>query len=76
MDEPNDANTKGETMAKASKVFEGLRCPHCGEVDSLDIKVETLIIECRECSEEVTQSAIDKVIAKWSVLFAWIDTVK
>lgn len=61
---------------KTTKVFAGLRCPHCGEVDSLDIKVETLEIECRECSDEVTKGEIEALIARWAGLFAWIESAQ
>jgi Zn ribbon nucleic-acid-binding protein len=57
---------------KSNRVFEGLRCPHCGEVDCLDVRVENLVVECRECSEEITKAEVDEMIAQWTKLFAWL----
>lgn len=61
------------TETKASKVFAGLRCPHCGEVESLDVRVEILRLECRDCGEEVTRAEVDALFATWQRLFRWLD---
>jgi hypothetical protein len=62
------------TATKATKVFEGLRCPHCGEIDSLSVKLETLAVECNECSETVTKAEVEAILATWRRLFNWIDS--
>lgn len=61
---------------KAIKTFEGLRCPSCGEIDCLSVKLETLAVCCNECNEEVSRSEVDAMIATWTRLFAWLDSAK
>lgn len=65
--------TATQVKPKAVKVFEGLRCPHCGEADCLDIKVESLLVECRDCGESITRTEVEAVMARWMRLFGWID---
>jgi uncharacterized protein (DUF983 family) len=57
---------------KTTRVFNGLRCPHCGDVDTLVVKLETLVIECGSCGEEVTHAEVDAMITKWIKLFNWL----
>jgi Zn ribbon nucleic-acid-binding protein len=61
------------TATKATKTFAGLRCPACGEVDCLSIKLETLAVECNECSETITRGEVEAIIAQWTGLFNWIE---
>jgi Zn ribbon nucleic-acid-binding protein len=62
------------TATKATKTFAGLRCPHCGGENSLSVQVETLVLECSECSDEVTRADVEAMIAKWTRLFGWLDS--
>jgi uncharacterized protein (DUF983 family) len=59
---------------KTTKTFANLRCPHCGDVDTMSVKLETLAIECGSCGEEVTHAEIDAMITKWIKLFNWLDS--
>jgi uncharacterized protein (DUF983 family) len=61
------------TATKATRVFTGLRCPHCGEADCLSVKLETLAVTCDECSEEVTKAEVNVIIAQWTGLFCWLE---
>ena len=61
------------TTGKATKVFEGLRCPHCGEVDCLSVRLDDLVLSCSECSEDVTQAEVDAMVDQWRRLLGWID---
>lgn len=61
------------TASKCTKVFASMRCIHCGEIDSLSVKLETLAVECGECSEEVTRGEVEAMIAQWAGLFGWLD---
>jgi hypothetical protein len=60
--------------AKPSQPFEGLRCPHCGDIDTISVKLDTLAMECGECSEPVTRAEVDAMIARWTALFGWLDS--
>lgn len=60
--------------AKTPKGFEGLRCPHCGETDTLSVQVDDLTLSCRECSEDVTRADVEAVIDAYSRLLKWIDS--
>lgn len=64
------------TARKFSNVFTGLRCVHCGELDSLCVKVDTLAVECKECGEEVTEAEVEATIATWRKLFGWVEAGK
>lgn len=59
---------------KTKRPFEGLRCPHCGDEDTLSIKVDTLALECLGCSEEVGKSEVEEMIVVWSRLWAWLES--
>lgn len=61
------------TATKSNKVFAGLRCPHCGEIDSMCVELETLAVQCN-CGEEVIKAEVEAMIAQWVKLFAWIDS--
>lgn len=62
------------TVTKACKVFEGLRCPSCGEIDSLSVKLDTLAVECNECSETIERAEVLAMVARWQALFGWLDS--
>lgn len=62
------------TATKASKVFAGLRCPSCGESETLSVQVETLKLECGGCSETIERAEVEAMIATWQRLFNWLDS--
>jgi hypothetical protein len=60
------------SATKATKVFAGLRCVHCGEADCLVVKLDELSIECQSCSETIEKGEVEAIIAKWQGLWNWI----
>lgn len=64
------------TAKKSSNVFTGLRCIHCGEIDSLSVKVDTLEVECRDCGETIEKAEVDAMVAIWARLFGWVETAR
>lgn len=64
------------TATKSTNVFAGLRCPHCGESESLNVKVEDLTLVCTSCEDEITHAEVKEVVDKWIRLFNWLDMAK
>lgn len=60
------------TQTKSSMVFTGLRCIHCGEVDTLVVKLDELSIECQSCSETIEKCEVEAMVATWQRLLGWI----
>jgi uncharacterized protein (DUF983 family) len=62
-------------MATKQRGFRDLRCPKCGEPDSLLVRVATLDLECGECGEPITHAEVETLLERWRRLLAWLDRV-
>jgi hypothetical protein len=60
-------------MATKRRGFPDLRCPRCGEPDSLLVRVATLDLECGECGEPIDRAEVEAVLDRWRRLLAWLD---
>jgi hypothetical protein len=64
------------TLSPAPKArgFPGLRCPLCGEEDTLRIDVETLALSCGANDCEIEADEVRSLIALWQKLLLWLET--
>lgn len=58
--------------SKKTSPFQGLRCPLCGEGESIAVMVENLRIECTSCGETISKEQIDAQVEQWQRLAAWV----
>lgn len=68
------ATANGKPEAKpVNRGFPGLRCPCCGETDSLSVDLDNLYIRCRENECEVSMDEVRELIAQWQRVLAWLE---
>lgn len=64
-------------MATATATTKGfaLRCPHCGESDTMRLELADVgSLTCSSCDNETTAEDIRAVIAGWERLLRWVAT--
>ncbi len=63
------------TATETTRGFAGVRCVHCGDVDTLAVKLDDVsTLVCRECSEDVTIDELLAAVAKVQRLVKWLST--
>ncbi len=62
--------------AKATKRgFPDLPCPKCSACGDIAVKLEDVdSFYCGSCSEEFTRADVERFIAAWQKVFAWLAT--
>lgn len=59
----------------ATRGFAGIRCVHCGESDTMAIKLDDVhTLVCSGCSEEVTVDDLLAAVNKIHRLVKWLNT--
>jgi uncharacterized protein (DUF983 family) len=62
------------TARKKTQGFR-VRCPGCGDTDSLRVALNDVHrIACTNCEEEITPASVRQLIAEWQQVLAWLDT--
>lgn len=62
-------------MVKATRGFEGLVCPGCGETDTLRVTLDAAdVIECSDCDGLWTPDAIRRLLLNWEAVLAWVES--
>ena len=63
---PNDAAVK--------RGWPGLRCPYCGQADTLAVSLHTLELTCdnEDCGECFTPADVQHVLDQWEALVRWL----
>lgn len=63
------------TATDTQRGFAGVRCVHCGEGDTLAVKLDDVsTLVCSGCSEDVTVDELLAAVAKVQRLVKWLNT--
>lgn len=52
--------------------FPGLKCPECGEVDTLSIRLENGSVFCGDCEESISAEQIEQTAHNWFRLLEFL----
>jgi predicted RNA-binding Zn-ribbon protein involved in translation (DUF1610 family) len=63
-------------MSKKTSPFTGLRCPLCGEPETIAVMVETLQVQCTSCGEDITPEQIAAQVEQWQLLARWVASAR
>jgi uncharacterized protein (DUF983 family) len=56
--------------------IKGLCCPKCGEANCVTVKIwEPSELHCNDCGEALDRGDIEDMIAKWTALLGWLDSI-
>jgi hypothetical protein len=61
-------------MAAPKRDFPRLRCPECGEGESLHMRVEDAMLLYTSCEAEISRSDAERNIAAWQRLLRWLES--
>jgi uncharacterized protein (DUF983 family) len=60
----------------AKRGFPGLRCPHCGQENTVRVYLEDVtVFQCNACDAEWGADELRELIALWTRVLAWVDQV-
>jgi uncharacterized protein (DUF983 family) len=72
MDEPMD-EPPPRAAQETRRGFPGLRCPACGEQDTVRVGLADMHLACRSCDHEFRAQDVRDTIAAWARVLDWIE---
>ena len=67
------ANGTTTTSKAPRRGFKGLRCPLCGEPDTVMVGLADLGFSCSSCGEDFKAADVRAMIAAWADVLEWLD---
>lgn len=62
-------------VAPLKRGFAGVRCPYCGQADTLAVVLHSLEMQCDndECGECFSVADIRHILDQWAALAGWLE---
>lgn len=68
------ASSDQQIASKPVRGFPGLRCPKCGNENTLSVDLDYVAsLRCTDCTDETTISEIQELLEKWQAFLSWIE---